>query len=152
MIENKKKKLKVGRPFKDGMKRARMSLTLHPVRFAWLHDQARQNHTSLSEYLDQLILEAQKQKSIETFCKKNHIKKFALFGSVLRKDFSSSSDVDVLVEFFPDHEPGYFGLSALAQELSKIFGGKKIDLRTKAELSRYFRDQVSQEAKTLYAY
>lgn len=151
MADNRKRKSTLGRPCKEGVKRVRMSFTLHPQRFQWLRNQARLSKTSLSEYLDCLIHESQKQESIEQFCQENHIKKFALFGSILRTDFNPSSDIDVLVEFFPDHEPGYFKLGALALELSKIFDNRKVDLRTMDELSRYFRDKVSREARTLYA-
>lgn len=145
-----KKKPKLGRPFKENIRRMRLSFTLHPQRFQWLKDQARLSKTSLSEYLDHLIHESQQQERIKLFCLENYIKKFALFGSILRADFNPSSDVDVLVEFFPGHEPGYFKIGAMALELSKIFGNRKVDLRTVAELSRYFRDKVSREARTLY--
>lgn len=150
-MKKRKQKSVAGRPFKEGVKRVRMSFTLHPERFHWLKNQARLFKISLSEYLDQIIHESQKHEKIKEFCQTNSIKKFALFGSVLRKDFNSASDVDVLVEFFPGHEPGYFKLGALALELSKIFDNRKVDLRTMDELSRYFRDKVSREARTLYA-
>ena len=64
---------------------------------------------------------------IEAFCKRNHIHSFGLFGSALREDFGPGSDVDVLVEFEPQHEPDLFGLVDLQNELSKILG-HKVDL------------------------
>jgi predicted nucleotidyltransferase len=90
------------------------------------------------------------KKKIEAFCKKHHIQKLSLFGSVLRKDFSSRSDVDVLVEFEPGQVVGYFRLAGMEMELSKIVN-RKVDLRTPAELSRYFRDEVIDSAKVQYA-
>ncbi|MDO8578517.1 MAG: nucleotidyltransferase domain-containing protein [Dehalococcoidales bacterium] len=85
------------------------------------------------------------------FCRKNHIVKLALFGSVLREDFRPDSDVDVLVEFDPGHVPGLFGMADMETQLSALVGGRKVDIRTAAELSRYFRDRVVREAKVQYA-
>jgi predicted nucleotidyltransferase len=64
---------------------------------------------------------------IETFCKRNHIRSFGLFGSALREDFGPDSDIDVLIEFEQQHEPGLFKLVELQDELSKILG-HKVDL------------------------
>lgn len=72
-----------------------------------------------------------------------------LYGSVLRDDFHPNSDVDVLVEFEPGHVPGFIGMAEIELEMSGILG-RKVDLRTAAELSRYFRRQVLQEAETIY--
>jgi len=85
---------------------------------------------------------------IADFCRRNHIRKLALFGSVLRDDFRSDSDIDVLVEFDPAHIPG-FAFFTMEEELSKIFG-RKIDLNTPSFLSRYFRDKVLTEAEVQY--
>jgi hypothetical protein len=75
------------------------------------------------------------------FCRRNHIRKLSLFGSVLTDRFGPDSDVDVLVEFEPGNGPGYFGLAGMEIELSEMLG-RKVDLRTPRELSRYFRDEV----------
>lgn len=83
------------------------------------------------------------------FCRKHHIKKLALFGSVLREDFRPDSDIDVLVEFDPGHVPG-FAIIDMEVELSRLVG-RKVDLRTPNDLSRYFRDRVVREAKVEYA-
>ena len=77
--------------------------------------------------------------NIEAFCLRHHIRKLSLFGSVLTPRFGPSSDVDVLVEFERGQGPGYFGLSAMELELSDLVG-RKVDLRTPGEISRYFRD------------
>jgi predicted nucleotidyltransferase len=90
------------------------------------------------------------QRKIAGFCRKHHIQKFSLFGSVLRKDFRPESDVDILVEFSPGHTPGYFGLFDMETELSALLGGRKADVRTSQDLSRYFRDQVISEARVQY--
>ena len=75
----------------------------------------------------------------------------AFFGSVLRADFGPESDIDVLVEFEPAHVPGLFGIARMERELSTLFGGRKVDLRTPEDLSRYFRDDVLKEAEVQYA-
>jgi hypothetical protein len=87
---------------------------------------------------------------IADFCRRNHIQRLAFFGSVLRDDFRPDSDVDVLVEFEPDHPIGFFGLARLEHELSEILG-RKVDLRTPAELSPYFRDEAVRSSVVQYA-
>jgi predicted nucleotidyltransferase len=86
---------------------------------------------------------------VEDFCKRNGIRRLALYGSVLREDFRSSSDVDVLIDLEPDARVGFIGLASMEQELSDMIG-RKIDLRTPAELSRYFRQRVLDSAEVLY--
>lgn len=86
---------------------------------------------------------------IAEFCKRNHIRKLSLFGSVLRDDFRPDSDVDVLVEFERGHVPG-LAFIAMEEELSQILG-RKVDLNTPKFLSRYFRDEVLKEAEVVYA-
>jgi len=86
---------------------------------------------------------------VAEFCKRNHIRRLALFGSVLRKDFGPQSDVDVLVEFEPGHVPGlaFFGMQ---EELSALLG-RNVDLNTPQFLSRYFREKVLSESGNLWA-
>ncbi len=72
---------------------------------------------------------------IAEFCRRNHISRLALFGSVLRDDFGPDSDVDVLVDFEEGHVPGFFGLSRMERELTSIIG-RPVDLRTPEDLSR----------------
>jgi len=88
---------------------------------------------------------------IEAFCRRNHIRKLAFFGSVLREDLSPDSDIDVLVEFEPDAGVGFFELYDMEQELSSLLGGRKVDLSTPKCLSKYFRDKVLSEAEVHYA-
>ena len=88
------------------------------------------------------------QEKIAEFCRRHHIRRLALFGSVLREDFTPESDVDVLVEFEPGHVPGlaFFGME---RELSELLG-HKVDLNTEGWLSSYFRDEVLAEAEVQY--
>ncbi len=88
------------------------------------------------------------REKIADFCRRHHIEKLSLFGSVLRDDFGPESDVDVLVEFEPGHVPGlaFFGME---EELSRMLG-HKVDLNTPNFLSRYFRDEVLAEAEAQY--
>jgi len=90
------------------------------------------------------------REQIAAFCRKYHLTKLALFGSVLTDRFGPDSDVDVLVEFDPEHIPGLIALSGMERELSQILG-RKADMRTPNDLSRYFRDQVLREAVIQYA-
>jgi len=85
---------------------------------------------------------------LRSFCKRNHIQKLSFFGSFLRDDFKSSSDIDVLVEFEAGHVPG-LAFFTMQEELSEIIG-HKVDLNTPQFLSRYFRDKVIDEAQVLY--
>jgi predicted nucleotidyltransferase len=85
---------------------------------------------------------------IAEFCRKHHIRRLSLFGSVLREDFHRDSDVDVLVEFEPGHVPG-LAFFAMEMELSDILG-HKVDLNTPGFISPYFRDQVLEEAQVQY--
>ena len=87
---------------------------------------------------------------IAEFCRRHHIRKLALFGSVLRDDFRPDSDVDVLVEFEPHASAGFLRLAAMELELSQMIG-RRVDLRTPPELSRYFRDKVVRTAEVQYA-
>jgi predicted nucleotidyltransferase len=88
---------------------------------------------------------------IRLFCKKHYIRKLSLFGSILRDDFESNSDVDVLVEFEIGHGPSFFLLFDMEDELSALFGGRKVDIRTPEDLSRYFRQSVMATAAVQYA-
>jgi len=85
---------------------------------------------------------------IADFCRRNGIRKLALFGSVLRSDFRDDSDIDVLVEFEPGVRVG-LRFFAIPEELSEIIG-RKVDLNTPGFLSKYFRDEVMAEAEVQY--
>ena len=91
------------------------------------------------------------QEKIAAFCQKHGIGRLALFGSVLRTDFRPDSDIDILVEFEPGSVPGLFGIARMERELTELLGGRKVDLRTPEDLSRYFRQSVLAEAEVQYA-
>jgi len=86
---------------------------------------------------------------LEQLCRSHHIRRLALFGSVLGPSFGPESDVDVLVEFEPGHVPG-LGFFTIQDALSALIG-RDVDLHTPAFLSRYFRSEVEAEAEVLYA-
>ncbi|MDO9509630.1 MAG: nucleotidyltransferase family protein [Thermovirgaceae bacterium] len=88
------------------------------------------------------------QEEIVSFCLRHGIRRLALFGSVLRDDFSPESDVDVLVEFEPGKRVGLRFFS-MEQELSELLG-RKVDLNTPGFLSRHFREEVQLQAEVLY--
>lgn len=83
--------------------------------------------------------------ALAAFCRRHHIRKLSFFGSVLTADFGPASDVDVLVEFEPDHVPG-FAFFTVQEELSRLLG-RQVDLHTPASLSRLFRECVLAEAQ-----
>jgi len=84
------------------------------------------------------------------FCRRHGIGRLSLFGSALRDDFGPDSDVDVLVEFLPGRTPGMIRFAGVELELSAL-AGRQVDLRTAADLSRYFRDRVAAAAVVKYA-
>jgi hypothetical protein len=91
------------------------------------------------------------REALATFCRKRGIRRLSVFGSALRDDFRPDSDIDLLVEFEPDHIPTLFDIAGMEQELSDLLGGRKVDLRTPEDLSRYFRQRVLAQAEVQYA-
>jgi predicted nucleotidyltransferase len=89
-------------------------------------------------------------KALGAFCRRNHIRRLAVFGSALRSDVRPESDIDLLVEFDLDHVPGFLRLARMEREMSELFGGRKVDLRTPDDLSRYFRADVLANARIIY--
>ncbi len=83
------------------------------------------------------------------FCRRNHIRLLALFGSVLRNNFGPHSDVDVLVDFEPGHTPG-LALIRMQDELSALFGNREVDLVTLKFLHPRIREQVLTEMEVQY--
>lgn len=88
-------------------------------------------------------------KQIEDFCKKNGIKKLSFFGSVLTEKFTHESDIDILVEFENERITGFLDMARMERELSELFK-RKVDLKTPAELSKYFGADVIKEAVIKY--
>lgn len=89
--------------------------------------------------------------TLARFCRAHGIRRLSLFGSQLKGTARPDSDVDLLVEFEPGRIPGLLGISAMEIELSDLLGGRKVDLRTAGDLSRWFRDEVSRSAKVQYS-
>lgn len=89
--------------------------------------------------------------TLAAFCRRHHIRKLALFGSTLKGTARPDSDIDLLVEFEPDHLPGLIEFAGIELELSELLDGRKIDLRTAGDLSRHFRDDVVSSAAIQYA-
>ena len=109
------------------VKRERVSFTISPNLISWLKSEASSLKESKSTLLEKIINDAIEKRSakggvrnfprvhipkqkIEEFCKRHSIKNLYLFGSVLRSDFSSKSDIDILAEFLPENTPTYFQL------------------------------------------
>lgn len=84
------------------------------------------------------------------FCRRHHVRRLSLFGSVLTDKFRPESDVDVLIEFEPDQTPGLFALARMQFEIEAVVG-RPVDLRTPKDLSRFFRDEVLQSAEVQYS-
>ena len=91
------------------------------------------------------------QTALAAFCRQHGIRRLSLFGSTLQGTARPDSDVELLVEFEPDHTPGLLGMAGMEIELSAPLGGRKVDLRTAAELSRSFRDEVVRRTEAQYA-
>lgn len=88
-------------------------------------------------------------REIESFCRRHHSKRLAIFGSALRDDFRADSDIDVLVEFEPGHTPG-LAFFVMDDELASLLG-REVDLNTSAFLSLRIREKVLAEPELLYA-
>jgi hypothetical protein len=91
------------------------------------------------------------REALADFCRRHHVRTLSLFGSVVRGDFRPDSDVDVLVEFEPGHVPGFIALHGMQEELSTLFGGRRVDLVTERFLNRRIRERVLAAAEVQYA-
>jgi uncharacterized protein len=87
--------------------------------------------------------------AVSAFCRRHHIARLALFGSVLRDDFRPDSDVDVLVEFLPGHVPG-LRFVTIEREFSELLHGRRVDLVTAKFLNPRIRERVLSTAEPLY--
>jgi len=90
------------------------------------------------------------EQELNEFCRRNHIRRLSFFGSVIRDDFGSESDIDVLVEFQPDHVPGFFGFVRMETELTEMFGGRKVDLNTQGFFEPPLRERIQRNALLQY--
>jgi predicted nucleotidyltransferase len=90
------------------------------------------------------------QAPIDAFCRRNGVRRLAVFGSALRDDFTPDSDVDLLVEFEPGRKVSLFDMARMEMELEQLVPGRRVDLRTAHDLSTRFRERVVAEAETVY--
>jgi hypothetical protein len=88
--------------------------------------------------------------ALEALCRKHGVVRLSLFGSQLKGTARADSDVDLLVEFAPGTAITLLDMARIELELSALLGGRKIDLRTAADLSRHFRDEVVRTAQPQY--
>jgi uncharacterized protein len=152
-----------GRPLKGQALRERVSFTLSPEVHRQLKIEAKKQDLSKSELVEQQLSSAshlnQKvmlfeftklKKKIDEIARRNEIKSLSLFGSVLTENFTSQSDIDLLIEFQEGKVPGFFQFSQIEIELSEAFEGTRVDLHTYQDLSKYFREQVKMEAVSIY--
>ncbi len=89
--------------------------------------------------------------ALSDLCRRHHIRRLSLFGSVLKGLARAESDIDLLVEFEPGRTPGLIALAGIQNDLSALLGGRPVDLRTPQDLSRHFREEVMREAVVQYA-
>jgi predicted nucleotidyltransferase len=90
------------------------------------------------------------KKEIAAFCKRWKVTELSLFGSVLRPDFRSDSDVDVLVTFSPKAEISLFDLVQMKLDLEKIFR-RPVDIIEKDALENPFRKrEILKTAQVIY--
>jgi predicted nucleotidyltransferase len=89
--------------------------------------------------------------TLARLCRRHHIRRLSLFGSMLRGEGRPDSDVDLLVEFEPGKAPGLLGLAGIEAEHSTLLGERRVDLRTAQDLSRHFRSEVIRTAEVQYA-
>src|SRR4051812_46487951 len=88
--------------------------------------------------------------ALEAVCRRHHIQRLSLFGSTLRGTNRPDSDVDLLVEFEPGAKPGLLTMAQIEIEFSELLGGRRVDLRTAGDLSRYFRNEVVRTAEAQF--
>jgi len=88
--------------------------------------------------------------AIKALCEQYGVRELAIFGSAVRDDFSSDSDVDLLVEFAPDAEIGFLAFARLQRELSALLG-LQVDLVPKNGLKPTIRDAILASAEVVYA-
>lgn len=90
------------------------------------------------------------QATLAGVCQRHQVRRLSLFGSQLKGTAGPDSDIDLLVEFDPDAHPTLLDLAQIEIELSQALGGKKVDVRTPEDLSRFFRSDVLRMAEVQY--
>jgi hypothetical protein len=90
------------------------------------------------------------REALAAICRRHQIRRLSLFGSMLDGTSRADSDVDLLVEFDPDAKPSLLTMADIELQLSELLGGRRVDLRTARDLSRYFRDEIVRTARVQY--
>jgi uncharacterized protein len=88
--------------------------------------------------------------ALASICQRYNIRRLSLFGSTLKGSDRPDSDIDLLVDFQPGAKPSLLTMASIEIEMSSLLGGRKVDLRTAEDLSRYFREEVVRAAETQY--
>ena len=99
--------------------------------------------------MSELIQTHLPEDKIRAYCKSQPIERLSVFGSAARNELTPESDIDLLVEYLPEAKIGYFELAQQEIDLSALIGWK-VDLRTPNELSRFFRQDVIDNARLVY--
>lgn len=89
------------------------------------------------------------EEALARLCRKHHVRRLDLFGSRVKGTAGDGSDVDLLVEFEPEHVPGLLGFIALQEELANLLG-EEVDLVSRGGLSPYMRDEILETRSPLY--
>jgi predicted nucleotidyltransferase len=87
---------------------------------------------------------------LSALCLRHRVRRLSLFGSTLKGTARPDSDIDLLVEFEPGSRTTLLDMAQIEIELSQLLGGRKVDLRTPEDLSRFFRDEVVRTAEPQY--
>jgi predicted nucleotidyltransferase len=85
---------------------------------------------------------------VAAICKKYHVASISVFGSTVREEATTESDIDLLVTF--SRPISLLQMVGLERELSEVLG-RKVDLLTEASLSPYLRDRILKERRVVYA-
>lgn len=156
---------KRGRPLLGSEPRKRMSFTISSNLNNLLKKKAEVENFNVSSLIENALTNYFEQSvdpvknlnnyinlvaALRDHAKQFGVKKISLFGSVLHGTAKADSDIDLLVEFKDKGEHGFFNILKLEEKLSKVFSGRKIDIRTEKDLSKYFRSSVKNEALVLY--
>src|SRR5260370_12238052 len=89
-------------------------------------------------------------KALASLCTEHHIQRLSLFGSAVRGELRPDSDVDLLVEYDPAHRPGLVALQDFEDALSRVCGGRKVDLVNSKFLNPRLKGHILKEARVLY--
>ena len=87
--------------------------------------------------------------AIRDYCETQPIERLSVFGSALRNELTLESDIDLLVEYVPEARIGLFDMGGHLMDLSEIVG-RRVDLCTPNELSKYIRDEIVESARLIY--